>query len=125
MFQAIRRADPDLIKVNIDAVNNKLHVRVDRSLGNAERGRSALGDLLMRLHIYRCTADVSRCRTLLDELTVPAQECLEWRKILLEEGAVKRVFVQPNTVIVNGGVVINDYEPTVQGLIQSWAERQV
>jgi dipeptidyl-peptidase-3 len=35
----------------------------------------------------------------------------------------RQVFVQPNTFIHDGEVFLKEYEPTVDGMIQSWAER--
>ena len=127
MFQAIRLASIAFFEVRVDACRNTLNVNVDRSQ-IASVGRPALRGLLMRLHIYRSTADVSRCRILMKELTKltkPSMECLEWRQILLREAAVKRVFVQPNTFLDGDDVVLRDYEPSSQGMIRSWAEREV
>lgn len=59
------------------------------------------------------------------ELTEPPLECLEWRQILLQEEAVKRVFVQPNTFLDGDDVVLRDYEASSRGMIKSWAEREV
>lgn len=108
----------------MDARRKTLSVNVDRSQITSV-GRPALRGLLMRLHIYRSTADVSRCRVLMEELTKPPIECLEWREILLQEVAVKRVFVQPNTFLNGDNVVLRDYEPSSRGMIKSWAEREV
>ena len=124
MFQAIRLASIGFFEVRVDACRNTLNVNVDRSQ-IASVGRPALRGLLMKLHIYRSTADVSRCRILMKELTTPSIECLEWRQILLQEAAVKRVFVQPNTFLDGDDVVLRDYEPSSQGMIRSWAEREV
>lgn len=38
----------------------------------------------------------------------------------------KQVFVQANTFVTDDGeLVLKEYEPTVDGMIQSWAERAV
>jgi len=124
MFQAIRLASIDFFEVRVDASRKTLSVHVDRSQITSV-GRPALRELLMKLHIYRSTADASRCRALMQELTEPPIECLEWRQILLQQEAVKRVFVQPNTFLVGDDVVLRDYEESPQGMIRSWAEREV
>ena len=124
MFQAIRKACNNIFEVRLDAGTKTLNVRVDRSLIDSA-GKPALEDLLLQLHIYRCTADVLRCRALMDELTEPSPECLEWRRILLESETSTRVFVQPNTFLEGDDAVLNDYEPSARGMIQSWAERDV
>lgn len=61
----------------------------------------------------------------MEELTEPSSECLMWRQILLRKEAVKQVFVQPNTFLAGVDAVSKDYEPTSEGMIKSWAEREV
>jgi dipeptidyl-peptidase-3 len=56
-------------------------------------------------------------------LTEPDQTFLQWREIVLKRQPAKQVFVQPNTMIKDGKVVVKEYEATVEGVIQSWAER--
>lgn len=124
MFQAIRKACGKIFEVRLDTTTKTLHVRVDRSLIDYA-GRPALEDLLLQLHVYRCTADVPRCRALMNDLTEPSPECLEWRQILLEAETSTQVFVQPNTFLEGNDTVLKDYEPSARGMIQSWAEREV
>lgn len=124
MFQSIRRACDEIFDIRHDATTRSLNVRVDRSLIDSA-ARPALEDLLLRLHIYRCTADVSRCRALMERLTEPSPEDLEWRRILLEVEASTRVFVQPNTFLEGDDALLKDYEPSARGMVQSWAEREV
>jgi dipeptidyl-peptidase-3 len=78
---------------------------------------------LLKLHIYRCTADASACRAFYEALTKPDETFLQWRQIMLKRQPAKQVFVQPNTMVKLGHVVIKEYEATVEGMIQSWAER--
>lgn len=122
MFQAIRKACPEIFEVHLDAPTRTLTVRVNRTLIKSA-GRPALGNLLLRLHISRCTADVTRCRALMDELTEPSPESLEWRRILLDAKASMRFLVQPNTFLDGADAVLRDHEPSAQGMVQSWAER--
>ena len=42
---------------------------------------------------------------------------------MLTRQPAKQVFVQPNTMIKHGHVVMKEYDATVEGMIQSWAER--
>jgi dipeptidyl-peptidase-3 len=86
-------------------------------------GKPAIASLMLKLHIWRCTADVKRCREYYVHLTEPAGVYLEWRRIMLAKQTAKQVFVQPNTFISGEEVFLKVYEPTVEGMIQSWAER--
>ena len=49
------------------------------------------------------------------------------RKVVLQNKQPRKVFVQANTFLdeATGEVVCKQYEPTVEGLIQSWAERKL
>lgn len=108
-----------------DKANNSLTVRVDRSK-IATHGKRALGRMLLHLHMYRCTADVEACRAYYEDLSRVDGEYLEWRETVLANKPPPMVFVQANTVLGDdGSVSLKEYEPTVEGIIQSWAERKV
>jgi dipeptidyl-peptidase III len=50
------------------------------------------------------------------------------RKVVLEKKTPRKVFVQANTVVEGGGegkVVLREYQPTMEGMIQSYAEREI
>ena len=123
MFKFLLAAsNGSFLTVEHNTTNRRLTIRVDRSQ-IASHGRPAIADLLLRLHIYRCTADVAACRTFYEALTEPGELFLEWRTIMLANRPPRQIFVQSNTFIEDGEVVMKDYEPSVQGVIQSWAER--
>lgn len=45
---------------------------------------------------------------------------------MLAAKPAKELFVQANTLLTDdGAVILKGYEPTVDGMIQSWAERMV
>lgn len=81
--------------------------------------------MLLRLHIYRCTADVESCREYYEELSRVDGDYLAWRSIVLARQEPKWVFVQPNTFLVDNDVILKEYEANSEGVIQSWAERDV
>lgn len=82
--------------------------------------------MLLRLHIYRCTADVQSCREYYEELSRVYDEYLVWRDIVVAKKEPKWVFVQANTFLDDDKkVILKEYEPTAKGVVQSWAERRV
>lgn len=49
------------------------------------------------------------------------------RQVVLANRQPRKVFVQANTYLdeSSGKVTCKQYEPTLEGMIQSWAERQI
>lgn len=104
-----------------------LTVHIDRSK-ILTHGRPAIGLLLLKLHIYRCTAQVNECKEFYENLTCVDGKFLEYRDLVMgKKRVLKDVFVQPNTVYTNDaeGVELREYEPSVRGMVKSWVERAV
>ncbi|KAF2718985.1 peptidase M49, dipeptidyl-peptidase III [Polychaeton citri CBS 116435] len=104
IFRALLESGGDFMEVQEDAEWQKLTVSVDRSR-ILTHGRPALEALTLRLHMYRCTADIKTRRRFYEGLT--------------------EMFVQPNTFLENQDVVLRNYAPTIERLIQSWEECNV
>lgn len=79
----------------------------------------------MSLHIYRCTADIESCRALYEDLSNVDQVALRWRDIVISKKDPPFAFCQANTFLDGESVSVKEYEPTAQGVIQSWAERGI
>ncbi|KAI1802972.1 dipeptidyl peptidase III [Daldinia bambusicola] len=112
------------IDVHYDRATKKLRVWVDRSK-IVSHGKKALGEMLLRLHVYRCTANVEGCRKYYEELSHVDEKCLKWRETVIKNKPPPLLNVQANTFIEEGMVVLREYEPTIKGIIQSWYERGV
>ena len=103
-----------------------LHIRLDRSK-IISHGRPAVERYLQKLHVYKCTADLEAGRTLYEEMTHVDDW---WGKDVLAEvlrrKTPRKVFVQANTFLDDEGKVkLKEYEPTLEGMIQSFAERDI
>lgn len=79
--------------------------------------------MLLRLHMYRSTADVKACREYYESLSSVNEEILSWRETVLANKPPPLLNVQANTFIQGDQVLLKEYAPTVEGIIQSWAER--
>lgn len=125
MFKSLLATKDQFLRIVHNKTTQILTVFVDREK-IPTHGKPALAHLLLILHIYRWTADVHGCRKFYKDLTKPDGIFLEWRRIMLAAKPAKELFVQPNTFLTDDGeVVLKEYEPTVDGMIQSWAERMV
>ena len=107
-----------------DKAKQNLTVRVDRSK-ILTHGKPALGRMLLRLHMYRCTADAESCRRYYEELSRVDGKYVEWRETVLANKPPPLTFVHANTFLKGNTVMLKEYEPSAEGIIESWAERKV
>jgi dipeptidyl-peptidase III len=112
------------MKVAFDRSTKSITVHVDRSRIVSD-GKPALGQMLLRLHMYRCTANVTACRAYYEELSRVDGEFLEWRDAIISQQQPRRIFIQANTFLEGGKVTLKEYPTTKEGVVQSWAERLV
>lgn len=124
MFRALLEQGEGLFTVHHAVEPDSLYVVVDREKV-ATHGKPIIEELALRLHVYRCTADVKGCRSYFDDLTQVSSQHLAWRKIVMANKPPSPIFVQPNTILDGKTAVLKEYEPTVEGVIQSWVERNV
>jgi dipeptidyl-peptidase-3 len=113
------------VKANKEDLSD-LQIYLDRSK-ILSHGRPAVEKLLQKLHVYKSTADVEAGTKMYDEIT----HVDEWwgekaRPVVLDKKTPRKVFVQANTVLQDDGkVLLKEYEPTLEGMVQSYVERNV
>jgi len=122
VFRALLDAD-GFMNLSVDDDNKKVQVQIDRAR-IASHGRKAIGDLLQKIHIYRCTADVEAATKLYEELTSVDEKMIKIRDIVGHIKGRKEVFIQANLVLDGGKIMVKEYGKNAEGLIQSWAERR-
>ncbi|KAF8077954.1 peptidase family M49-domain-containing protein [Lyophyllum atratum] len=102
-----------------------LYVRVDRQKVLSE-GKDAIGKLLINLQVLKSTADGAGAREFYKNLTKPLPG---WeddiRNMVLQKKLPRKIFVQPNTQVVDGEVVLKEYPLTCAGVIESFIERKL
>jgi dipeptidyl-peptidase-3 len=105
-----------------------LVIKLDRSKITTI-GRKAVEAYLQKLHIYKSIADVETGTKLYNEMTHVDDEF--WGKKVRDEvlrnKQPRKIFVQANTVLdeMTGDVSLLEYEPSLEGMIKSYAERGV
>lgn len=102
-----------------------LEIHLDRSK-ILTHGRPAVERYLQQLHIYKSTADIDAGKKLYSDITFVD----EWwgtkvRDIVLKNKIPRKIFVQGNTILNGDEVTLKEYEPTLEGMIQSFVERNV
>ena len=114
-----------MLTVSDDPLAKTLHIRVDRAK-IISHGKPSLGRMLCRLHVWRCIADVESCEEFYNRLSSVDGRYEDWRQIVAEEPELEWKFVQPNTLLRAGGDVdLRVYEENNEGIIQSFAERDI
>ncbi|KAG6849579.1 hypothetical protein H0H93_007282 [Arthromyces matolae] len=110
---------------NSDGQLENLYVRVDRKKV-LEEGKDAVGKLLVSLQVYKSTADGPGAREFYNKLTKPLSG---WdgdiRDLVLRKKLPRKIFVQPNTQLINDEVVLKEYPLTLAGVIESFIERNL
>jgi dipeptidyl-peptidase-3 len=105
-----------------------LTIKLDRSKITTV-GRKAVEAYLQKLHIYKSTADKEAGTQLYAQMT--EVEPNFWgekvRSEVLRNRQPRKVFIQANTFLdeSTGKVSLVDYDPSLEGMIKSYAERNV
>ncbi|UNI18779.1 Dipeptidyl-peptidase III [Purpureocillium takamizusanense] len=107
-----------------DKPEQRLTVNVQHSKIRTH-GKPALGRMLLQLHMFRCTADAEGCRMFYEDLSKVDTEYMEWRETVLANKPPPMIFVHANTFLDGEKVTLKEYEPTLEGILTSWAERRV
>ncbi|KAK0476103.1 aflatoxin-detoxifizyme [Armillaria novae-zelandiae] len=114
----------DLIKDASGELEN-IYVRVDRDKV-LSKGKEVVGQLLIELQVRKSTADGAGSRAFYKTLTEPITG---WegkiRDIVLKKKLPRKIFVQPNTFVVDGAVQLKEYPLTAAGVIESFIERRL
>ncbi|KAM3443597.1 hypothetical protein MY4824_000483 [Beauveria thailandica] len=124
IFKHLLQDGSGVIRVDHNPSSSNLTILVDKSKMQSH-GKPALGNYLCRLHIWRCTADVSSCKELYEPLCAVDGDYEEWRKIVCSKPSPRWKFVQPNTFLNGDSVEMKVYDESNEGIIQSWAERDI
>jgi len=90
-------------------------------------GRKAMHEFLLKLQVYKSTADIKQARAMFDKYTSVHDNgkypWATWREIVMDKKQPRKIFVQCNTAEENKTVVLKSYEATPQGFVQSWIDR--
>lgn len=89
-------------------------------------GQPAIGEYLKQLHVYKCSGDYEGGASLFNDRSSVPEDIAKFRNAVLSKKLPRKQFVQPNLVLKEDGEVeYKDYPLTAEGVIQSFAEREV
>lgn len=111
--------------LDLDAVPPTITVKLDRTWAYMT-GMYALYALAFDVHIWICMGAVKNLQETYDSLTTVLGYTERLRQIVCEWPNPQWKLVQPNTFLTDDGdVELRTYEVSNEGIIQSWAERNV
>lgn len=99
-----------------------LLVTLDRTALSTS-GKSAIGNFLLKLQIYKSTGDVAAAQKLYDKYSEVSEQWINWRAVVLANKQPRKIFTQANTFIKDSKVVLKSYDESTEGMIQSCIER--
>lgn len=86
-------------------------------------GRKAISEFLMKLQVYKSTADYEKANALYEHYSTVDGDFERWRDIVLLNKQPRLIMVQSNTEIVDDKAVLKTYEANSDGFIDGWRER--
>ena len=125
ILQSFLSAGSDFITLSSTAPDHSdLVIKLDRTKIRSH-GVPAVGKYLQKLHVYKTTADFEAGNKLYDEMTSVNEDMAKYREVVMKKKLPRKQFVMANTTVEEGEVVLTEYEATPEGLIKSYAEREV
>eukprot|EP00096_Caligus_rogercresseyi_P009060 TRINITY_DN3009_c0_g1_i1.p1 TRINITY_DN3009_c0_g1~~TRINITY_DN3009_c0_g1_i1.p1 ORF type:complete len:809 (-),score=242.44 TRINITY_DN3009_c0_g1_i1:90-2228(-) len=101
-------------------------IKMDRSKLESV-GKTAIGDFLRKLQIFKSTGDAEASIKLFDHYSSVNNEgpfpWAKWRDIVVARRKPRMFNIMANTLIKDEKLSIVEYEQSKSGLIQSWVER--
>jgi dipeptidyl-peptidase-3 len=128
ILKCFLEAPEDFCKLEYNEDFSDMTIKLDRSKITTI-GRKAVETYLQKLHIYKVTADLEAGTKLYAEMTnvEPKLWGEKIRNEVLRNKQPRWVFVQANTVLdeATGKVSLVEYDPSLEGMIKSFAERNI
>lgn len=85
----------------------------------------ALGDFLLKLHVYKATANVKEGVAYYTDMTRVTPDYAKFRDVVMEKKLPRKQLIQANTLITGPEIEVREYEESEIGMIQSFYERKV
>lgn len=86
-------------------------------------GRKAISDFLLKLQVYKSTADYEKANALYEQYSTVDDQFAKWRDIVLLNKQPRLILIQSNTEIINDKAQLIPYESSCEGFIESWRNR--
>jgi len=85
-------------------------------------GAPAVRDFVKLLQQFKATGNVEKGQELFDKYSV-TEQFVQWRNIVIDRRQPRRIMVQCNTSLEGDNVILQEYEETAEGSVQSFLDR--
>jgi len=121
IMRTLVKEAPGLLSID-QCGDGELLIKLDRSkIGTI--GRGVVDCYLLRLHIFRCTADEALGVQLFDEMTTVDERFGKYRELVMLHRPLSKQIILPSTLKAGNEIVLREYDPSREGMIKSWVER--
>jgi len=86
-------------------------------------GQPAISSFLQKLQIYKSTGDLKAAKGMYDNYSEVSEPWASRRDIVVARKQSRMLLVQGNTVIKDEKLQLVQYDPSPEGMVQSWSER--
>merc|ERR1711936_995204 len=86
-------------------------------------GQQAIAKFLQKLQVYKSTGNLTAAREMYDKYSEVGEPWASRRQIVVDRKQPRTILVQANTKLVDEKLELIQYEPNMEGLVQSWVER--
>lgn len=111
-----------LVSVDISEDGNDFIINLNKDHVMGE-GRRLVEEFLMLLQVYKTTGDIVNGRAFFEKYSQVDEEMLKVRQIVIENKLPRRLECNMNLKLTEDGVDVINYEPSHQGIIESFADR--
>eukprot|EP01133_Synstelium_polycarpum_P008019 gene8019-9421_t len=122
ILQVLLRAGQGLLTIDTTTVKDDILIKLDRTKIESV-GVPAIGKFLQQLMVIKSTGNAEAATKLFADYTAVPEEFVKIRETVLKHKKPRKVFVQSNTVVQDGKVVLQNYADTPEGVIESFVAR--
>jgi len=86
-------------------------------------GKTAIAAFLLKLQVYKSTGDICNAKKMYDRYSEVSEPWASRRQIVVDRKQPRVILVQGNTILSDEKLNLVQYDPTIEGMVKSWAER--